>query len=74
MSRDLRQAVQDQLDAYHAALVTIGGCDDGGCIVVKAAGMPKTTECKCSRDALKMLQVCCATHVFVGGLEKEIQT
>ena len=74
MSRDLRQAVQDQLDAYHAALVTIGGCDDGGCIVVKAAGRPRNIGCKCSHDSVKMLQVCCATHVFVSGLELEIRT
>jgi len=42
------------------------GCDDGGCIVVKAAGMPRLQSVSAPRR-LKMLQVCCATHVFVGG-------
>lgn len=44
----------DERDAY---MRTLGGCSDGGCIIVKPIGMHTNGGCKCSLDGFKMQRV-----------------
>jgi hypothetical protein len=38
-------------------LKEIGGCGDGGCIVIRPVGMHTNGGCKCNRDYIKMSRV-----------------
>jgi hypothetical protein len=40
--------------AFQADLLRIGGCTDGGCVIVRPKGMHTNGGCKCPRDQIKM--------------------
>jgi hypothetical protein len=42
------------LAAFDEDLARIGGCTDGGCVIVKPRGMHTNGGCKCPRDQIKM--------------------
>lgn len=44
----------------------IGGCSDGGCIVIEPKGMHTNGGCRCNRDPYKMVRL-------VYALKKEIE-
>lgn len=51
-------------------LAEIGGCGDGGCIVVQPQGQHTNGGCRCSRDYFKMQRVVSAYKSYRMSLQK----
>lgn len=51
----------------------IGGCTDGGCMVIKPVGMHTNGGCKCSRDPYKMQRVVNAYKTALERAEKRVR-
>ncbi|MDY8108297.1 hypothetical protein U0C82_03920 [Fulvimarina sp. 2208YS6-2-32] len=62
-------ALENELDEE---LRFIGGCGDGGCIIVKPVGMHTNGGCKCSRDWLKMQRFAYAHNRFADGIRSAL--
>jgi hypothetical protein len=56
--RDDKSAEQDRIDAavkrFDDHMALIGGCTDGGCVIVKPQGMHTNGGCRCPKDPQKM--------------------
>jgi len=50
-------------------LQEIGGCSDGGCIVIRPRGMHTNGGCRCSRDSFTMQRVIRAYQSALGMTE-----
>ena len=46
-------AIRAALDEYEAIRNHVGGCSDGGCIVLRPVGMHTNGGCRCARDQMK---------------------
>lgn len=53
-----------------ATLEEIGGCGDGGCIVVRPQGQHTNGGCRCSRDHFKMQKVIHAYRSYRKSLQR----
>ena len=65
---NLREAAQMALDAYELRMQQIGGCSDGGCVVVKPKGMHTNGGCKCWKNQHSMQRLARASNTFVEAL------
>lgn len=46
---------------YDAHMQSIGGCHDGGCVILKPKGMHTNGGCRCPRDYMKMQRLAYAS-------------
>jgi len=63
--------------AHHASILdeyleTIGGCGDGGCIILKPVGQHTNGGCRCSRDPIKMQRFAYAMNRFADEVKASI--
>lgn len=72
------KTLDQEIAAYDAHMQSIGGCTDGGCVIVRPKGMHTNGGCKCPRDYIKMqramyaakkLRDAAACHTGMGTLE-----
>lgn len=45
------------LDRYERLAAHVGGCSDGGCVVVRPVGMHTNGGCKCGTDKYKAMRM-----------------
>ena len=65
---NLREAAQMALDAYESKMQQIGGCSDGGCVVVKPKGMHTNGGCKCWKNERSMQRLAMAANSLTKAL------
>lgn len=70
----MSEKLQELLAKRDQQLAEIGGCGDGGCIIVKPKGMHTNGGCRCSRNWLQMQRYAYINNAFamcVEALSKE---
>jgi hypothetical protein len=55
-------------EKYDAMMKHIGGCTDGGCVIVRPKGMHTNGGCKCPRDQVKMTRAMYAANELRAAL------
>lgn len=50
----MTDALKNALKLFDDHMELIGGCTDGGCVIVRPKGMHTNGGCKCPRDRVKM--------------------
>jgi hypothetical protein len=65
---NLREAAQMALDAYESRMQQIGGCSDGGCVVVKPKGMHTNGGCRCWKNERSMQRLAMAANSLTKAL------
>lgn len=63
-----RELMQMVLDAYESKMQQIGGCSDGGCVVVKPTGMHTNGGCKCWKNQHSMQRLARAANSLAKAL------
>ena len=58
---DERAILDAGLEQFDALMEKIGGCTDGGCIIVRPKGMHTNGGCRCYGDKMKMQRYVHAT-------------
>jgi hypothetical protein len=61
MVSDVEISVTKALKDFDERMNNIGGCSDGGCVIVRPKGMHTNGGCRCTRDYVKMQQFTFAT-------------
>lgn len=69
-ARGFRAGIEAVLNALDERLTLIGGCGDGGCLVMPPKGMHTNGGCRCMWDKYKAQQVVNAHKAF----EAEVST
>lgn len=58
------------LKEYEENLQKIGGCTDGGCIILPPKGMHTNGGCRCSRNHIKMMHFSHVTKILIKDLNE----
>lgn len=56
--------LREALAGWDADMAALGGCGDGGCVVVKPIGMHTNGGCRCMRDQIKSQRFARAANKF----------
>lgn len=68
-----RNELVQALAAFDEHMQAIGGCLDGGCVIVKPKGMHTNGGCRCPRDYMKMQRMSYAAIKLRAAVAKATQ-
>lgn len=64
--------VSEALANYDTMAAHVGGCTDGGCVIVRPTGMHTNGGCKCWQDKMKAQRMMRAAYQLSEAIRNEL--